>query len=237
MKTPSGQIYDRMDLYILDMMAKYGFIRHQEQMFKLKSGVLSHVYVFGREDVTDHPDFEWLLGRKISLCIGENTISEDKQPCLIGIPTAGTALAQAAAMVSFTEAIRRPTGERIRICHRVMKEAQKATHGANPTWVNGKPQPNIHTYWTVDNVVTDGGSKLEATVRLRESGYPAEEMPSFILVDRQQGGIRKMEKAGFKRIVVAYKLLDLTFAFREMGLWPKSAVRAVEEEIAAHQVA
>jgi hypothetical protein len=45
-----------------------------------------------------------------------------------------------------------------------------------------------------------------------------------------------MEKAGFKRIVVAFKLLDLTFAFGELGLWPKSAVKAVEEEIKAHQL-
>ena len=61
-------------------------------------------------------------------------------------------------------------------------------------------------------------------------------MPSFVLVDRQQGGIQNMEKAGFKRIVVAFKLLDLTFAFGELGLWPKSAVKAVEEEIKAHQL-
>ena len=88
----------------------------------------------------------------------------------------------------------------------------------------------------MDNVVTDGQSKFEAVERLRASGYPVDEMPSLIFVDRQQGGIRRMEEAGFKNIVVAYRLLDLTFAFGELKLWPKEAVRAVEQEIKAHQI-
>lgn len=137
-------------------------------------------------------------------------------------------------MVSYAEQIR--VGDRGHIiCHRVMKESLKE-HGAHPKWVNGDPRPDFHTYWTVDNVVTDGKSKFEASERLRESGYPVEEMPSLVFVDRQQGGIQNMEKAGFKRIVVAYKLLDLTFAFGELNLWLKSAVKAVEEEVKAHQL-
>lgn len=228
METPSGQVFDKRDLALLELMAKYGFIQRRDTPFKLKSGIMSHVYVFGREDITDHPDLEWFIGRKINRLASEHRLSEDKQPCLIGIPTAGTAFAQAAAMVCYGE-----TG--IWICHRIMKEVLKE-HGVHPKWVNGDPQQEVHTYWTVDNVVTDGKSKFEANDKLRESGYPVEEMPSLVFVDRQQGGIQNMEKAGFKRIIVAYNLLDLTFAFGEMGLWPKEAVKAVEAEIKAHQL-
>jgi len=237
-ETPSGQVFFHDDLELLKLMAKYGFIRQSDQPFELKSGILSHVYVYGREDVTDNPELEWLIGRKIAKLIIETSEPLDNQPCLIGIPSAGTALAQAAAMVSFREQIM-PNG--YFICHRVMvmkktfmKEALKK-HGAHPKWVNGEPRPNLHTYWTVDNVVTDGATKIETNERLRASGYPVETIPSFILVDRQQGGVKRMEQAGFKRIVVAFYLLDLAFAMGEIKNWPKSVVRLVEEEIKAHQ--
>ncbi len=234
MQVSSGTVFGKDDLELLRLMVDHGFIQRRDVPFKLKSGVMSHVYVFGREDITDNPYLEWLIGIKIARLVEEHSLSVDKQPCLIGIPTAGTPLAQAAAMVSYAEQIR--TGGRGSIiCHRIMKEALKE-HGAHPKWVNGDPRPDVHTYWTVDNVVTDGKSKFEANDRLRESGYPVDGMPNLVFVDRQQGGIQNMEKAGFKRIVVAYKLLDLTFAFGELNLWPKSAVKAVEEEIKAHQL-
>ena len=231
MQVPSGRIFDTDDLELLSMMVRYGFIRRSDQPFKLKSEIFSKVYVFGREDVTDYPNLEWQLGLRIAQIVQENSQYDDKQPCLIGIPTAGTALAQAASMVSFKNKII-VNGKFI--CHRIMREKLKK-HGAHKEWVNGNPKPNRHTYWTIDNVVTNADSKFEANDRLSKNGYPVETMPSFILVDRQQGGVEKMKKAGFKRIIVAYYLLDLTFAFGEIGLWPKDTVKAVEEEIKAHQ--
>ena len=60
-------------------------------------------------------------------------------------------------------------------------------------------------------------------------------MPCLIAVDRQQGGVERMEQHGFKRIVVMYNLLDIAFAMSELDYWPKSVVKSVEEEIQAHQ--
>ena len=230
-RVPSGRIFCQDDLELLGMMVKYGFIRRSDKPFKLNSGIFSYIYVFGREDVTDFPNFEWKLGLKIARLVQKNSTPSDKQPCLIGIPTAGTALAQAASTASFISKI---IVNETCICHRIMRQKYKK-HGAHPKWVNGNPEPDRHTYWTVDNVVTDAASKFTANDCLRKSGYPVESMPNFILVDRQQGGIKRMEEAGFKRIVVAYYLLDLTFAFGELGLWPKIMVKSVEEEIKAHQ--
>lgn len=238
MELPSGRTLGTLDFVILELMAEYGFIRWSEQLIHFSS-VDSHVYVGGREDFTDHPDLQWALGRKIARLVLANAhVRQDqKQQCLIGIPTAGTPLAQAAVMVDFS--IRRESSdnarEKPRIIYRIMREALKA-HGVHPDWVNGKADPLKHTYWTVDNTVTNGRSKLDARDRLKESGYPVDDMRHLILVDRQQGGIPNMESFGFRDIVVAYNLLDITYAFGERGLWPRKRVRAVEQEIKTHQL-
>jgi orotate phosphoribosyltransferase len=232
MRMPSNAEYDKGDLDILLLMRDCGFIEYNETGFTLKSGIRSNVYVQGRNDVTDNPMLGWLLGRKIAQTVVANHREGDKAPCLIFIPTAGTSLAAAASLVAYKEGIRTPAGE---ITYRIMREAVKA-HGAGATnWVNGKFDDK-HTFWGGDNVVTDCGSKIEASDHFIESGYPALEMPWLIVVDRQQGGIRKMEEHGFKRIVVVYYLLDIAFAMGELKLWPKEVVGQVDAEIKAHQV-
>lgn len=234
---PSGRTYYPEKLGLLRMMHKYGFVRWQEKPFVLNSGIESHVYIFGRDDMTDNPDLEWEIGEDIVSVLGYYWMPSWnwKKLCLIGIPTAGTAMAQAASMVQASLCGKNRMANSV-ICHRIMRETQKS-HGdkAHQNWVNGKPDPQKHTYITVDNVVTNADSKFKANERLKASGYPVEEMPSFIFVDRQQGGIQRMEKAGYKNIIVAHYLLDITYALGEMKLWPKSAVWQVESEIKAHQ--
>lgn len=228
MQVPSGAVYERQDLAILLEMAKCGFVRHSEIPIKFKSGILSNVYVFGREDLTDNPQLEWLAGAKIASIVYDNT-HDTRQPCLIGIPTAGNALAQAAAMVSFQ--LHRLW---LPIAHRVMREQLKQ-HGAHSTWVNGRPDLGRQQYWMVDNVATNGKSKQEAAEKLEADGYPAKQMPCLIWIDRQQGAVPRLKAAGFEQVIVVYNLLDITYAFGVMGLWPKSAVTAVEKEIKAYQ--
>ena len=234
MKVRSGAVYDELDLDILRKMAEFGFVRHNDAPFKLASGIMSHVYVFGREDLTDHPELEWLVGRKIARTVYQNTdVDETHQQCLIGVPVAGGTLAQAAAMASLEE-LKKCSWTAQPIAHRVMRE-QRKQHGAHQTWVNGKPDRARHQYWFVDNVVTNGNSKIVAADRAEEDGYPSRQMPCLIWIDRQQGAVPRLKAAGFERVEVIYNLLDLTFAFGELGLWPKSAVAAVEAEIKAHQ--
>jgi len=229
---PSGRTILDTDFEFLRMMVRLGFIRLSDVPFPLRSGILSHVYVFGREDITDNIFFERQVGARIALTVDGfmQKAQETRQACLIGIPTAGTVLAQAAAMMSWDE--RR---EAATISHRTMREQPKR-HGAHgDQWVNGRPALERHCYWLVDNVATDGESKVEAAERLIADGYPAKEMPVLILVDRQQGAVARLKREGFAHVIVMYNLLDLTYAFGELGLWPKGAVRGVEEEIRAHQ--
>lgn len=208
---------------------------YREKPFTLKSGIQSNVYVFLRGDLTDSSELLSMAGLKIAYVVNENMALGDRQPNLIGLPTAGTALAVAASMAS-VEMRRWCQGTFPRIASRVMREKLKKTHGANDQWVNGEtPDLEKYTFWTVDNVVTDGGTKFEQAERLEQDGYPSKDMPQLIFIDRQQGAISRLRAAGFKRIVVCYNLLDITFIYSEFGLWPKETVRRVEEEIKAHQ--
>lgn len=233
MDIPSGGRFTQADLRLLEMMNRFGSIKYSEEGFTLKSGIHSQVYVFMRGDVTDNPQLGWALGRKIAQAIADNYEVGDKAPCLIPIPTAATGMAAAASLVALIEEIETPAGP---ISFRIMREAVKSHGSGAVNWVNGASDEK-HTFWYVDNVVTDCQSKIDARDRVNESGYPGNAMPSLIVVDRQQGGIKRMEEAGFGRIVVVYKLLDIAYAMGELVLWPKTAVKSVEDEIAAHQFA
>ena len=230
-RVPSGAVYTLNDIQLLDLMAEYGFVRYGDRPFTLKSGIQSHVYVFGREDLTDNPVLEISVGEKMCQLLHRSVITK-RQVCLIGIPTAGTPFAQAAAMMSALEPGNLVNGETV--CHRIMKEKPK-DHGAHKGWVNGAPNPE-HDYWLVDNVATNGDSKIEAQEKIVNDGYPsAADTGIFIWIDRQQGAVDRLTQAGYRRIIVAYQLLDLAFAYGEIGCWPRDTVKKVEGEIRLHQ--
>ncbi len=110
-----------------------------------------------------------------------------------------------------------------------MREKRKG-HGAHNGWVNGAPDVAKHLYCVVDNVVTDGQSKVEAAEHLLEDGYPAYEMPQIILVAREWRVVDELKKRGFKHVVVLFTLRDIINSFRERGHWtPKIAEHALSE--------
>jgi len=229
MKVPSGAILNEKDIELLRLMAKHGFVKWSEEPFTLKSGITSHFYVLGREDLTDHPELLLAIGEKIAERVHEMT-SSNKQPCLIGIPIAGIALATAASLV---DAMKAKDSSKA-ICYRIMRQKLK-DHGAHKSWVDGRPDFEQHEYITIDNVITDGGSKIEAAERLEQDGYPSKEIKQIIFIDRQQGGPQRLVEHGFRRPEVIYNLLDITFVYRELELWSKEAINQIEEEIKAHQ--
>lgn len=236
-QVPSGATLYCNDIELLREASMVGSIVYRDKPFKLKSGVESNVYVFCRGDLTDNPILLAMCGHKIARTVIENTVEGDHQANLIGLPTAGTALAVAASMESVS--MHRLDSSSPLIASRVMREQLKKSHGANNRWVNGEvngpPDLNKFTFWPVDNVVTDGETKFEAAERFEQDGYPSKDMPQLIFVDRQQGAVARLEAAGFKRVVVCYYLLDITYVYGELGIWPKNVVKLVEKEIAAHQ--
>lgn len=232
MEVPSGEVFDEQDITLLKLMAEHGFVRWSEEPFTLKSGIQSHVYVFGREDLTDHPELLVAVGQKVSSHVRMmmERDRDDRQPCIIGIPIAGIALATSA---SIFDAIHAKDPSKA-ICYRIMRQKLKA-HGAHHNWVDGRPDFDKHRYIAIDNVVTDGGSKVEAAEKLTEDGYPGKEMDQIIFIDREQGGPELLVQQGFKQPEILFKLLDITFVYKELGLWSPESVKKVEEEIAAHQ--
>lgn len=204
-------------------IAEIGMIKFAEQPFKLKAGGFSRVYVFGRDDLTENPDVLFAIGQLIANCANEFLDRHGIKglPCFIGIPTAGSPLATAATRFGGVS--------------RIMREKPKTTYGASECkWMNSRSNP-LHAYFAVDNVVTDGGSKIEANDRLQEDNYPVYEMVHIVVVDRQQGAVEALRAEGM-RVEVIFNLLDLVWAFGELGLWSRADVAAVEAEITALQL-
>ena len=230
---PSGAVFNNDDLRLIKQLGEIGFIKYSEKPFKLKSGVMSNVYVYGREELTANPHILWSLGRKIlrdavAVMKKEN---DERKPCFIGYPTAGTPLAQAAAMVDVIECYSKNPATFYQ-----MRSVKKQSHGAHETWIVGKPNVMEERIFRTDNVTTDGGTKIEWAPRFAEDGLPTYDLDDIIVVERQQGALKRMAEAGFKKKpVVIYYLLDLTFVFRELEVWPAQAVAQVEKEIAEHQ--
>ncbi len=242
MNVPSGRTFDGSDKEFIRYLHRYGSVRFSKQPFRLRSGIESRVYVgLGREDVTDNPGFERELGWQIHCAVAklmEETPDDPRWWGLIGIPTAGTVLAQAAVLSAALGGAPESIDQRPRVIfHRVMRETLKQ-HGDNPTWVNGRPDEKRHRYMLIDNTDTDGETKIDTVPKLAHDGYAAEHMPLLIVIDRGQGGVQRLERLKiFERVVVMYHLLDIVFAFGELKLWPWETVKAIEEEIRTSQVA
>ena len=219
---PSGAQFDFRAQTLVWELGEVGFITWSREPFKLKSGIMSHVYVHGRQDLTDHPQILKHLGQAIAKSIRAGAIARNgNMPCLIGVPMAGNALAQAAAFMSSDT-----------MCFRVMRPVKKS-HGVNQTWVDGEPDPGRHEYIGIEGVVTSGASVIEAAGRLQEDGYPRD-MTFYVVVDRGQGGMKKLAEAGISAEAL-FTLRDLAYVLWQLNKWTGAQYRTVVEEVAAHQ--
>ena len=75
----------------------------------------------------------------------------------------------------------------------VRKEAKG--HGTQ-AWIEGPELPKGTKVTVLEDVVTAGGSAVKAAEKLRDAGYIVETVVA--IVDRQEGGVEAMEKAGLK---------------------------------------
>jgi len=193
------------------------FVRWQTDPVTFRSGLTSHVLVGGREDLTEHP----FVLKKIGKLIAKAALQIAPTPshmCLIGNPIVGNTLATAASVVSG------------HIPFMVMRQVKK-NHGAHKSWVDGSPYDYDH-FVTIDNTITDGGSKFDMIERLVKDGFRIgkKEMSHLILVDRGIGAIDKLRSLGHH----AYALMDLptivtAFVERESS-WSKDKLKTLLEE-------
>jgi orotate phosphoribosyltransferase len=232
--TPSGTVFGWPEIDLLRGMAQHQMLAWTETPFTLKSGIESHVYFYGRNDLTDNPEFGAACGKYIGKKLSGILADDTRQPILIGVPTAGNGFA-----ASVTHYDPRTFG-RHRPGFRVMREKVKQ-HGAagqKGFWVNGRPDTKRHAYATIENVVTSGESLDTALTNIESDGYPVWDMPHFVFMDREQGGVKKLRDKGYN-LHVLFGLLDTSWAFMKLNIsgWDAARVAAVEAEIKAHQVA
>ncbi len=141
--------------------------------FKLKSGILSPVYV----------DFRGLISKPELLREVGNALAEKAQQIgcdrLAGIPYAGLPLGVAASMASNIPMIypRKETKD---------YGTKKLIEGA---YSEGEK------VLVIDDIITDGASKIEAIKPLEEAGLVVKDV--LIILDREQGGDKILAKAGY----------------------------------------
>lgn len=215
----------RSAMFLLKEMHKAGVVRISDTPIELKAGGRSRVYVYGRNDVTEN---EYLL-KTFADYIGNFAVQESPPSAgriiFLGAQTAGTPYAVAAGLrISFLG---------VTLGSRMMRTTPKK-YGAHQSWVDGQYTPDDF-YVVVDNVITDGATKLEVIDQLVESGYVADELYHLVLIDRQQGGIKRLRALGH-RIDAIFDLLDICEAFGMLELWTPAEVQLVRDEIASLQL-
>lgn len=201
---------------LVDDFHTTGFIHWVNDDVEFKSGMKSHVLVGGRDDLTKHPFVLRKVGSLLAKAV-EKIAKDSQSVCMIGVPMAGNTLATAAALCGDAD-----------LPFFVMRPVRKK-HGAHRAWVDGNYYSYDH-FVTIDNTITDGGSKFEIIDRLRQDGfYFAEHISHLVLVDRGLGATDHLRANGHD----AHALFDLPVlvrAFVERGVWEQPRLDTLLEE-------
>lgn len=149
--------------------------------FTLKSGKISPYY-FNLRSLCSYPR----VLKKVAKAYAQ-ILSKLKFDALAGVPYAGIPLATAVSLL---------IGKRMIFTRKEVKE-----HGLGKMIIGDfKPKEKVVM---IDDVITDGKSKLEAITPLKEAGLKVKDI--IVIIDRGQGGPEIMKKNGYK----CYSLLDI----------------------------
>ncbi|MGH7670063.1 MAG: orotate phosphoribosyltransferase [Gemmatimonadaceae bacterium] len=153
-------------------------LSYREGDFTLASGAKSTFYLDAKQ-VSYHPEGVELVGSAV------HALAREFGAQAVGGPTLGADAIVLAAVYASSKTDWPLSGFIVR------KEAKK--HGLGK-WVEGV-DPKGKKVIVVEDVITSGGSLLNAVEHIREAG--AEIVVATALVDREQGGAATIEAAGF----------------------------------------
>lgn len=178
--------------------------------FKLKSGILSPVYIDFR-GLVSKPELLAEIGKKLAERAKE--IGCDR---IAGIPYAGIPLGVAASIAGNIP---------------MLYPRKEVKDYGTKKLIEGEFSPGDRVL-VIDDIITDGASKIEAITPLKEAGLVVTDV--LVILDREQGGDRILAQAGYKLHSLG-KLSEVLDALVSVGKVEPEMRAKVKEFIADHQ--
>ena len=185
---------------LLSLLAERAYRRGR---FTLASGRQSDHYVNCKPVSLSGPGLA-LLGDLLLALVEENAVA------VAGLTLGADPLVSAVAMAA---ALRQRPLDAL-----IVRKAAKG-HGTG-TWLEGPLPPAGSRITVLEDVVTSGGSALQAVRQLREAGYGVERVVA--IVDRQEGGGQAMEREGLE-LISLFLLEEVAAAAPAAGELPQEA--------------